>query len=92
LTETKPNTLSRCIHTAEMNQLNKLIIGVLTSFSRCSPMWFLSMGLRQGSRLCFSSSRKYPGTEGANQNGHWNHHHWHATTSLERTRLSCWCL
>ena len=25
---------------------------------------FLSMGLRQGSGLCSSSSRKYPGTEG----------------------------
>ena len=63
-----------------------------TSFSRCNPMWFLSMGLRQGSGLCTSSSRKYPGTEGTNQNRHWNHHRWHATNSLERTRLSCWCL
>jgi hypothetical protein len=26
------------------------------------------MGLRQGSGLCFSSSRKYPGNEGTNQN------------------------
>jgi len=26
-------------------------------------MWFLSTGLSQGSRLCSSSSRKYPGTE-----------------------------
>ena len=26
------------------------------------------MGLRQGSGLCSSSSRKYPGTEGTNQN------------------------
>jgi len=32
--------------------------------------------------------RVYPGTEGTNQNRHWNHHRWHA----ERTRLSCWCL
>jgi len=32
------------------------------------------MGLRQGSVLCFSSSRKYPGTEGTNQNRHWNHY------------------
>ena len=64
-----------------------------TSFSRCNPMWFLSMGLRQGSGLCSSSSsRKYPGTEGTNQNRRWNHHRWHATDSLERTRLSCWCL
>jgi len=50
-----------------------------TSFSRCNPMWFLSMGLRQGSGLCSSSSRKYPGTEGTNQKHHWNHHRWHAT-------------
>ena len=50
------------------------------------------MGLRQGSVVCSSSSRKYPGTEGTNQNRHWNHHRWHATNSLERTRLSCWCL
>ena len=31
-------------------------------------------------------------TEGTNQNRHWNHHRGHATNSLERTRLSCWCL
>ena len=52
---------------------------------------FLSMGLRQGSGLCSSSSRKYPWTESTNQNSHWNHHCWHATDSLERTGLSCWC-
>ena len=72
-----------------------MIVGVLTiatSFSRCNPLWFLSMGLRQGSGLCSSSSRKYPGTEGTNQNRHWNHHRRHATNSLERTRLSCWLL
>ena len=34
----------------------------------------------------------YPGTEGTNQNRHWNHHRWHATNSLERNRLSCCCL
>jgi len=55
-------------------------------------MWFLSMGLCQGSGLCSSFSRKYPGTEGTNQNCHWNHHRWHATDSLELTWLSCWCL
>ena len=31
---------------------------------------FLSMRLRQGSDLCSASSRKYPGTEGTNQNRH----------------------
>ena len=77
---------------SENSKLLKMIIGVLTSFSRCNPTWFPSMGLRQGSGLCSSSSRKYPGTEGTNQNRHWNHHRWHATNSLERTRLSCWCL
>jgi len=53
--------------------LFEMIVGVLTtatSFSRCNPMWFLSIGLRQGSGLCSSSSRKYPGTEGTNQNRH----------------------
>ena len=51
--------------------LFKMIVGVLrTCFSRCNPVSFLSMGLRQGLALCFSSSRKYPGTEGANQNRH----------------------
>ena len=64
----------------------------LNKFSRCKPMWFLSVGLRPGSGLCSSSFHKYPGTEGTNQNPHWNHHRWHATNSLERTRLSCWCL
>jgi len=34
----------------------------------------------------------YPGTEGTYQNRHWNHHRWHATNSLERARLSRWCL
>ena len=75
--------------------LFEMIVGVLTtaiSFARCNPMWFLSMGLRQRSGLCSSSSRKYPGTEGTNQNSHWNHHGWHTTNSLERTQLSCWCL
>jgi len=36
--------------------------------------------------------RVYPRTERTNQNRHWNHYRWHATNSLERTRLSCWCL
>jgi len=66
------------------------VLTTATSFSRCNPIWFLSMGLRQG--LCSSSSRKYPGTEITNQNRHWNHHLWHATNRLERNRLSCWCL
>jgi len=39
-----------------------MIVGVLTttatSFSRCNPMWFLSMWLRQGSGLYSSSSRQ----------------------------------
>jgi len=77
--------------------LLKMIVGVLTtclatSFSRCNLMWFLSMGLRQGSGLCSSSSRKYPGTEGTNQNRHWNHHLDMLQTVWNETRLSCWCL
>jgi len=48
------------------------------------------MELRQVSGLCSSSSRKYPGTEGTNQNGHWNQHRWHATNCLEWIGLSCW--
>jgi len=61
---------------------SKWLSGVLTTatlFSRCNPMWFLSMGLHQGSGLCSSSSRKYHRTEGMNQNCQWNHHRWHAT-------------
>jgi len=34
------------------------------------PHVIFSMGLRQGSGLCSSSSRKCPGTEGTNQNRH----------------------
>jgi len=48
-----------------------MIVRVLTTchtqytlFSRYNPMWFLSMGLRQGSGLCSSCSRKYPRSEG----------------------------
>jgi len=37
-----------------------MIVGVLTSLFRCNPLWFPSMGLRQGSGLCSFSSRKYP--------------------------------
>jgi len=37
-----------------------------TSFSRCKHMWFLSMRLRQGSGICYSSSRKYPRTKDTN--------------------------
>jgi len=48
---------------------------------------FFLRGLGQGSGLCSSPSRNYPGTEGTNQNRHWNHHRWHATNSLERTPL-----
>jgi len=73
--------------------LFEIVVGVWTTFHtqktwdrRCNPMWFLSMGLRQGSGLCSSSSYKYTGTEGMNQSRHWNHHQWHATNSLERTR------
>jgi len=58
-------------HTHTHTGLFKMIVGVLTAchsqytcFSRCNPMWFLSMGLRQGPGLCSSSFRKYPGTEG----------------------------
>jgi len=79
-------------HTAEWNSpticdiytaLFEMIVGwwsdatrLATSFSRCNSMWFLSMGLRQGPGLCSSSSRKYAGTKGTNQNRHWNHHRW----------------
>jgi len=53
--------------------LFEMFIGVLTtSFSRCKAIWFLSIGLRQGSGLYSSSSRKYNGTDGTNQNRHWN--------------------
>ena len=63
--------------------LFEMIVGVLTaSFSRRNPMWFLSIGLRQGSGLCSSSSRRYPGNESTNQNRHWNHHGWHGTNSI----------
>jgi len=40
-------------------------------------------------RVCVPPlQRKYPGTEGMNQNCHWNHHRWHATNSLEWTRMN----
>ena len=78
--------------------LLKMFVGMISCYSpghlflQINPMWFLSVGLRQGSGLCSLCSRTYPGTEGTNHNRHWNHHRWHATNSRERTRLSCWCL
>ena len=81
-----------CIMSSIIRGYWKWLTGSYTVHSRCNPVWFLSVGLRQGSGLCSFSSRKYHGTEGTNQNRHWNHHRWHATNSLERTRLSCWCL
>jgi len=66
-----------------------MIVGVLrtchtqyTSFSRCNPMWFISMGLRQESGLCSSSSPQVS-------------RNWrllYATNSLEQSRLSGGCL
>jgi len=83
----------RCVVPKIIQGYWKWLLGSQTIHSICNPMWFLSMGLRQGSGLlCSSSSRKYPETEGTNQNRHSNHHRWHATDSLKRTRLSCWCL
>jgi len=69
-----------------------MIVEVTHNTLQMQPHVIFFMGLSQGSGLCSSSSRKYPGTEGMNQNSHWNHHHWHATKSLEWTRLLCWCL
>jgi len=42
---------------------SKWLSGSYTIHSRCNPIRFLSMGLRQGSGFCSFSSRKYPGTE-----------------------------
>ena len=65
---------------------SKWLSGLWGCISRCNPMWFLSMGLRQGSGLCSSSSRKYPGTEGTNQNRLQNKHHPKpATPNLQHT-------
>ena len=51
-----------------------MIVGVLTTYHLVLQMQphviFFSMGLREGSGLCSSSSRKYPGTEGKNQSRH----------------------
>ena len=69
-----------------------MIVGVLTTF-HTQYTWDRSICIFLFNRTtCSSSSRKYPETKGTNQNRHWNHHPWHATNSLERTRLSCWCL
>ena len=56
--------------------------------------WLLRWRLNGNTGLfkMIDRARVYPGTEGTNQNRHWNHHRWHATNSLERTRLLCWCL
>jgi len=70
-----------------------MIVGVIRCYSPGHLVLQMQTNMiRQGSGLCSSSSRKYPGTEGTNHNRHWNHHRWHTTNSLERTRLSCWCL
>jgi len=50
--------------------LFKMVIGVIHNTQLMQPHVILSMGLRQGLGLCSSSSRKYPGTEGTNQNRH----------------------
>ena len=60
-----------------------MIVGVLTTGHLVIQMQphviCFCVGLRQGWGLCSSSSRKYPETEGTNQNRHWNHHRWNAT-------------
>ena len=58
------------MHFSAWSAVDQDAIRLANSFSRYNPMWFLSMGLRQGSGLCSSSSHKYPGTGGTNQNRH----------------------
>ena len=57
------------MHFSTWSAVDQDAIRLANSFSRYNPMWFLSMGLRQGSGLC-SSFHKYSGTEGIIQNRH----------------------
>jgi len=82
--------------TADYTGLFKMIVGVQLSSGNSAPNSGNNHNLTIQFEGCIHSSRDrvrvYHGTEGTNQNRHWNHHSWHATNSLERTRLSCWCL
>ena len=51
----------------ENTELLKTIVGVLTT---CHTQYTWDRIMDQGSGLCSSSSRKYPGTEGTKQNRH----------------------
>jgi len=50
--------------------LLKMIVGDIHITVQMQPHVISFYGLRQGSGLCSFSSRKYPGTEGTNQNCH----------------------
>ena len=67
------------------------VLATATSFSRYNPMWLFSMGVTSTIRFMFLLFTQVSRNWGTNQNGHWNHHYWHATNSSEWTPLSCWC-
>ena len=76
-------------------ELFEMIVGVLTTFHLVPQMQHHVIsfnGVRSRIRFMFLLFSQVSRTEGTNQNRHWNQHLWHATNSLERTRLSCWCL
>ena len=79
--------------------LFEMIVGVLTTchtqytWDRCTCiLLFNRTTLQIFVTYLTGALYVHPETEGTNQNRYWNHHRWYATNSLERTRLSCWCL
>jgi len=53
---------------AQNTGLFKMIVRVIHNTLQMQPHVISFLGFCQGSGLCSSSSRKYPGTEGTNQN------------------------
>jgi len=70
--------------------LFEMIFGVLTT-CHTQYTWDRSICIFLFSRTTLQFFVTYL-CDSTNQNRHWNHHCWHATNSLEQTRLLCWCL
>jgi len=78
--------------------LFEMIVGVLTTchtqYTWDRSIWFFYLIEQHSKFLLHTLQVLYMCTlcDSTNINTIIDNHHWHATNSLERTRLSCWCL
>jgi hypothetical protein len=78
--------------------LFKMIVGVLTTYhtqytwdSSIQLHWWIKKFSKFSFMVCNSYTFLRLERSLLRWRHQWNHHRWHATNSLERTGLSCWC-